>query len=169
MQEYDVIVIGGGQTGLAISYYLTQQNLSHVVLERNRVGEVWRSQRWDSFTLVTPNWMNQLPGFATPGNLERFLSRDEVVAYLEEYAARFHLPVRTGVIVKSVKPTPNQCGYWVETESSILEAANVVVATGPFHHPKRPAFAAEIPSGIVQLHSSEYRNPQSNPCHQEMF
>lgn len=87
-QQRDVVIIGGGQAGLAMSYYLTQQGRTHVVLERGRVAETWRSQRWDSFTLVTPNWMTQLPGFPSQGeNPDGFLPRDDVVTFLECYAS----------------------------------------------------------------------------------
>ena len=93
--EREAIVIGGGQAGLAMSYYLSEVNCDHIVLERDRIGERWRSEKWDSFTLVTPNWMNRLPGFPYQGtDPDGFLTRDEVVAYLEEYVEYFDPPVR---------------------------------------------------------------------------
>src|SRR2546428_11768903 len=102
-QQEDVVIIGGGRAGLALSYYLTQQRRTHVVLEQGRVAETWRSQRWDSFTLVTPNWMTQLPGFPSQGDdPDAFLPRDDVVAFLERYARSFQAPLRCGVNVNSV-------------------------------------------------------------------
>ena len=92
-EQVEVVIIGGGQAGLALSYYLTQQGRTHLVLEQGRVGETWRSGRWDSFTLNTPNWMTQLPGFAYQGDdPDGFLPREDIVAYLEQYAASFKAP-----------------------------------------------------------------------------
>jgi ATP/maltotriose-dependent transcriptional regulator MalT len=103
-QQEDVVIIGGGQAGLALSYYLTQQRRTHVVLEQGRVAETWRSQRWDSFTLVTPNWMTQLPGFPSQGDdPDAFLPRDDVVAFLERYARSFQAPLRCGVQATAVR------------------------------------------------------------------
>ena len=159
MTEYhDVVVIGAGQAGLATSYYLTEAGCDHVVLERDRVGERWRSERWDSFTLVTPNVMSRLPGFPYEGDdPDGFLARDEVVEYLEAFVDRFDPPLRTGVEVLAVRQ--HDAGYAVETTDTTYEAPNVVVATGPFQRPRVPEFGAEFPSSIEQLHTSEYRNP----------
>lgn len=154
----DVIVIGAGQAGLATSYYLTEAGCDHLVIERGRVGERWRSERWDSFTLVTPNVMSGLPGFPYEGDdPDGFLTCDEVVAYLEAYVDRFDPPLVTGVDVVAVR----QCdaGYTVETTDTTYETPNVVVATGPFQRPRIPEFGTELPSPIRQLHTSQYRNP----------
>src|SRR5262245_10206655 len=103
----DAVVVGAGHAGLATSYYLTRQGRDHVVLEQSRIGETWRSRRWDSFTLVTPNWMLRLPGFPYGGpDPDGFLARDEVVAHLEAYAASFGTPVHRGVRVRAVEPRP---------------------------------------------------------------
>ena len=154
----DVVVIGAGQAGLATSYYLTEADCDHVVLERDRIGERWRSERWDSFTLVTPNWMVDLPGFPYEGDdPEGFLSRDEVVAHLEAYVDRFDPPLRTGVDVTAVRRAGS--GFVVETDDSTYEAANVVVATGPYQRPHVPSFGTEIPPSVRQIHTSQYRNP----------
>lgn len=163
-QQIDTVVVGGGQAGLAMSYLLTQQDREHVILEKGRrVGESWRG-RWDSFTLVTPNWQLQLPGFPYEGDdPEGFLSRDEVVAYLEEYVALFDPPLRFGVEVNAVERSEEGDGYLVHTPERVYEASNVVVAAGTFQHPDIPAFSGNVPEDIVQRHSSEYRNPQALP------
>jgi putative flavoprotein involved in K+ transport len=163
-QQTDVVIIGGGQAGLALSYYLTQQGRTHVVVERGRVAETWRSQRWDSFTLVTPNWMTQLPGFPYQGeDPDGFLPHDEIVITLERYAKSFHAPLRCGVQATAVRLQPEGNGYLVETSDGSFEAANVVLATGGFPCPKLPRASAAIPVNIMQLHSSQYRKPQRLP------
>ncbi|MFC6723695.1 flavin-containing monooxygenase [Halobium palmae] len=160
--HYDVVVIGGGQAGLATSYHLREAGSNHIVLERDRVGERWRTERWDSFTLVTPNSWNRLPGFAYDGDdPEGFLSREEVIAYLEEYVERFELPVRVGVEVTGVRA--DTAGFTVETTDGIYEAATVVVATGSFQEPRVPDFTTGVPVAIHQVHSSGYTNPETLP------
>ncbi len=163
-EQRDVVIIGGGQAGLAMSYYLTQQGRAHVILERGRVAETWRSQRWDSFTLVTPNWMIQLPGFPYQGNeLDGFLPRDGIVTFLERYAQSFQAPLRCGVQATAVRLQPEGNGYLVETSDGPFEADNVVLATGGFPRPKLPRACASVPVNICQLHSSQYRRPQRLP------
>lgn len=163
-QQIDIVIIGGGQAGLALSYYLTQQGRAHVVLERGRVAETWRSQRWDSFTLVTPNWMTQLPGFPYQGeDPDGFLLHDEIVLTLEHYAQSFQAPLRCGVQATSVRLKPEGDGYLVETNRDTYVTANVVLATGGFPRPKLPKAGAAIPVNIMQLHSSQYRKPQRLP------
>ena len=163
-QQVDIVIIGGGQAGLALSYHLTQKGRTHVVLERGRVAETWRSQRWDSFTLVTPNWMTQLPGFSYQGeDPNGFLPHDEIVITLERYAQSFHAPLRCGVQATAVRLRPDGNGYLVETSDGSFEAADVVLATGGFPHPKLPQASAAIPVNIMQLHSSQYRKPQRLP------
>ena len=160
----DTVVIGGGQAGLAASYLLTQQGRDHVVLERSRVGERWRSARWDSFTLVTPNWSVLLPGFHYHGDdPDGFLARDEVVEYLERYVELFDPPLRLGVEATSVEQGPVGGRYIVETASGPLEANNVIVASGLFQTPKIPPLRIEMPSHILQIHSGEHRNPDALP------
>ncbi|MFO7623477.1 MAG: NAD(P)/FAD-dependent oxidoreductase [Anaerolineales bacterium] len=158
----DTIVIGGGQGGLSTSYYLKQQGREHVVLEQTpQAAQVWRN-RWNSFTLNTPNWMTRLPGAEYQGNdPDGFMPRDEIVTYFEAYIERFELPVRYGIRVTSVEP--NEAGYRVSTDEGEFEAANVVIATGLHQQPKIPPFSANLPAEIHQLHSSEYRNPEALP------
>jgi putative flavoprotein involved in K+ transport len=163
-EQIDTVIIGGGQAGLALSYYLTQQRRAHVILERGRVAETWRSQRWDSFTLVTPNWMTQLPGFPYQGeDPDGFLPHEEIVLTLERYAQSFHAPLRCGVRATSVQLQTESNGYLVETSNGSFEASNVVLATGGFPHPRLPQASAAIPVNIKQLHSSQYRRPQQLP------
>jgi putative flavoprotein involved in K+ transport len=163
-EQIEVVIIGGGQAGLALSYYLTQQGRTHLVLEQGRVGETWRSGRWDSFTLNTPNCMTQLPGFPYQGDdPDGFLPREDIVAYLEQYAASFHAPLRCGVRVTAVRQKPGGDGYLVEAEQMTFEASNVVLATGAFPKPKLPPSIAALSVDICQIHTSEYRNPQALP------
>ena len=164
MQENtDTVVIGGGQAGLAISYYLTQQGKEHVVLERSRVGESWR-HRWDTFTLVTPNWTIRLPGFHYEGsNPDAFLARDQVVEYLETYASLVNAPLRLGVRADSVEQDPSGTGYQVRTNQGTVRAGNVVVATGSYHQPRIPSMSDGLPDRLLQLHTSQYRNAETLP------
>jgi putative flavoprotein involved in K+ transport len=162
----ETVIIGGGQAGLAVSYYLTQQDRPHIVLEQaSEAANAWRNHRWDSFTLNTPNWQSWLPGAEIPGqDPDGFLTRDEIVAYFENYVERFHLPVRYGVRAESVTPNQSGRGYVVEACIGRFEAENVVIATGLYQKPKVPTFSAEIPPEIKQIHSDEYRNPESLPA-----
>ena len=158
----DTVVIGGGQSGLAMSYVLKQRGIEHVVLEKERIGESWRSGRWDSFTLVSPNWTMRLPGFPYAGNEpDGFLPRDEIVAHLEAYAASFGAPVRSGIKVNSVEAEGN--GYLVRTGNGDYSARSVVIATGLFQQPKLPSFSREINPEIIQMHTGQYRNPNMLP------
>src|SRR5579885_443120 len=126
MTEYiETVIIGGGQAGLALSYYLTQQGRTHLILEQGRAAETWRSGRWDSFTLNTPNWMIQLPGFPYQGDdPDGFLTRADVVACLEQYASSFHAPLQCGVRVTAVRQQPAGDGYLVEMEERTIKARN---------------------------------------------
>jgi len=166
MNKYvETIIVGGGQAGLAASYYLSQAKRPHLILERSpHAAHAWRDQRWDSFTLVTPNWTVRMPGAEYDGpDPKGFLTRDQVVEYLEQYVARFRLPVRYGVEVTSVRRRPH--GYYlINTSAGTYESYNVIVATGLYQGPKIPTFADRIPPQIRQMHSSEYRNPGALPA-----
>jgi putative flavoprotein involved in K+ transport len=161
----ETVIIGGGQAGLATSYWLKQHGREHVVLEKaDQAGSAWR-QRWDSFTLVTPNWSFRLPGGdygqADP---QGYMGRDQIVASFEEYVTRHQLPVRFNSEATSVELASDGKSYVVgSSDGSTITAANVVIASGSFQRPKLPAYAANLPTYLVQMHSGQYRNPQSLP------
>jgi len=163
LHNIDTAIVGGGQAGLAISYYLTQEGREHVVLERApAVANAWRNQRWDSFTLVTPNFHVRMPGAEYSGDDPYgFLSLAEFVEYFDNYVERFRLPVLCGVEVFSVEKVGDR--YAVRTSEKNYEAENVVIATGLYQSPKIPPFSAEIPPSVLQLHSMEYKNPSALP------
>jgi putative flavoprotein involved in K+ transport len=164
MESIETVIIGAGQAGLATSYHLSQIGREHLVLERApRIASTWRNERWDSFTLVTPNWSLRLPGADYDGpDPDGFMPRNEVVTYLDQYVERFRLPVRINTNVTSVEPSAGG-GYRVVTPERTFAAKNVVVATGFYQQPKIPPVAANLARGITQLHSSQYRNPAMLP------
>jgi len=154
---YDTVVIGGGQAGLTAGYYLAKQDRSFVILDANeRIGDAWR-KRWDSLRLFTPALFSRLPGLPIPAPAWSFPTKDELAAYLESYAERFELPVRTGVSVDGLSKVNGR--FVVSAGELRFEAENVIVATGAHQIPRAPAFAPELDPRIVQLHSSEYLNP----------
>lgn len=156
MEQVHVVVIGGGQAGLSTGYHLSRRGIGCVILEAHqRVGDTWRS-RWDSLRLFTPARFDGLDGMPFPASGRAFPTKDEMAAYLEAYAARFELPVRTGVRVERVSRTGDR--YLVEAAGRSWEADHVVVAMASYQHPKLPLFASELDPRLVQLHSSDYRN-----------
>ncbi len=158
----DTVVIGGSQAGLSVSYFLKKSGHPHIVLERDTIGCSWIDKRWESFCLVTPNWMLRLPGFAYAGDdPDGFLLRGEIVDYLKDYAASFDPPLREGVTVDRLSYTPE--GYVVETASGTIQARNVVVCVGYFHAPKLPPCADKIDDTIFQVHSCHYKAPDQLP------
>ncbi|MBH0237366.1 MSMEG_0569 family flavin-dependent oxidoreductase [Methylobrevis albus] len=160
--HFPVVVVGGGQAGLAMSRELSVRGIAHVVFEKHRVGHAWRTQRWDSFCLVTPNWQCLLPGFAYAGaDPHGFMPRDEIVAYVESYARHIEAPVREGVAVTRIAPAPG--GFALETSEGAVTADAVVLAVGGYHRPNIPRSAERLPTGILQVHSSAYRNAESLP------
>jgi len=162
MERVETIVVGGGQAGLAVSHELTRVGAGHVVLERGRVGETWR-RRWDSFCLVTPNWSVQLPGHPYDGREpDGFMLRDDIVAYLERYAAAVRAPVREGVDVKAVDRAPGG-GFHVRTEMDVLHADHVVLATGAFQRAHRPSAAVSLPGDLLQMDIPDYSNVDALP------
>jgi putative flavoprotein involved in K+ transport len=162
-ERVETVVIGAGQAGLATSYFLTARGREHVVLERGRVGETWRSERWDGFFLNTPNWTLQLPGYGYSGaDPDGFAPLAEVVEYVEGYARSFGAPVREGVVVTAVRPRED--GFLVEASGDEIEARNVVLATGAFQRPTPPAPGAETATDVLQLHTSAYRRPEQLPA-----
>jgi putative flavoprotein involved in K+ transport len=164
MEKVETIIVGGGQAGLATSYHLKQRGREHVIFERaEKPAHAWRTDRWDSFTLVTPNWSVQLPGAHYDGNdPDGFMQKMEIIAYFEKYVEKFKLPVQFKTPVLEVAPMDGK-GYQVKTDGKTFQAKNVVVATGTFQRPKIPAFRANIPAGILQLHSGQYHNPSQLP------
>jgi len=154
---YQVVVIGGGQAGLSVGYHLARRGLSFVILDAHpRIGDVWR-RRWDSLRLFTPAKFDGLDGMPFPARGNTFPTKDEMGDYLEAYAARFELPVHTGVRVDRL--TREGGRFVVRAGERRYEADNVVVAIGTFQEPKLPAFSAQLDPSIVQLHSHAYRNP----------
>ncbi len=160
-QYFDTVVIGGGQAGLAMGYYLARQDRDFVILDAGgRVGEAWRN-RWDSLRLFTPAFHNGLPGMPFPAPGSYFPTKDETADYLETYARKFDLPVRLGRHVHSL--SRHDDGYLISAGYERYAAEHVVVATGPYQHPKIPGFAAGLHPATAQLHSSAYRNPNQMP------
>jgi putative flavoprotein involved in K+ transport len=154
---FETVVIGGGQAGLSVGYYLKKQGRPFVILDVNeRIGDVWR-KRWDSLRLFTPARYSGLAGWRFPAPAMSFPTKDEMAAYLESYAARFDLPVRTGVKVDGLSREGDR--FVVASRNRRFEAEHVVVATGTNQVPKVPSFADELRSSIVQLHSSQYHRP----------
>jgi putative flavoprotein involved in K+ transport len=168
-QSIDTIIIGGGQAGLATSYYLTQQGHPHLVLEQaSRPGHAWRTDRWDSFTLLTPNWSIRLPGAEYQGDdPDGFLARDALVTYFEQYVAQHRLPVQYDTRVTAAEPLEDGRGYQVLAEiggePTRFEASHVIIATGLFQHHKIAACSGDLHAGILQLHSGAYRHPAALP------
>src|SRR5688572_12241468 len=155
-ERHNTVIIGAGQAGLSVGYHLQRRGVPFVILEANqRIGDSWR-QRWDSLRLFTPARYDGLDGMRFPGPDFAFPTKDEMADYLEAYAARFDLPVRTGARVERV--SRRGAHFLVQTADATLQAENVVVAMATFQQPKLPAYARELDAGIVQLHSSEYRN-----------
>lgn len=164
MTHHAVAVVGGGQAGLSMSWHLRERGIDHVVYERDRVGHEWRDRRWDTFCLVTPNWQCDLPGFPYAGDdPDGFMPGAEVVAYLEKYAASFDPPLREGVDVTRLRRTAGGV-FEIRTGDGVHTADQVVIATGPYHNPAVPRIAERLPAGVVQLHSSQYRNPDQLPA-----
>lgn len=155
------MIIGAGSAGLATSYFLTQRNVEHVILERGDVGNTWDVERWDGFYLVNPNWAVRLPGFHYVGTEpEGYLSKQETIKYLSDYAESFTAPVRTGVEVESLRRI--ESGYRLALRSGeVIQARCVVVATGAFGVPKIPEYGADLSESVEQLHSAAYKKPQS--------
>ena len=157
----DAVVVGGGQAGLAVAYFLAQQGRDFTILEAaGELAAAWR-ERWDSLKLFTPARYDALPGLAFPGDPDRYPTRDEVVTYLADYARHFDLPVELNSRVNAIRSVDD--GYVVELDERTYTAEQVIVATGPFQVPFVPPVAEQLGDGVVQMHSTAYRSPQSVP------
>ncbi|WP_369051844.1 MSMEG_0569 family flavin-dependent oxidoreductase [Kineococcus terrestris] len=175
-EHHDVVVVGAGQAGLSLSWYLTRRGVDHVLLERAGVGHEWRDGRWDAFTLVTPNFQCRLPGWSYTGEFggddpDGFMPRDEVHRFVTSYAASFGAPVREGVEVTGLRrtadgddPAGDGAAFELSTSAGAFRAREVVVATGGYHLPVVPAAAGRIPEEVEQLHSSQYRSAGRLPA-----
>ncbi|WOF23979.1 MSMEG_0569 family flavin-dependent oxidoreductase [Microbacterium betulae] len=161
--HFEAVVVGGGQAGLSVSRHLLEHGVSHVVIERDSVAHEWRDGRWDAFTLVTPNWHCRLPGYAYDGDdPDGFMTRDEVYAWVRRYADTFDASVAEGVSVQRVSQRVGG-GFVVETSAGTITADTVTSATGGYHVPVVPGWAARIPERVRQVHSHRYRNAGELP------
>jgi putative flavoprotein involved in K+ transport len=163
-EQVETVIVGGGQAGLATSYCLGRLGRENVVLEQAaHAGSAWRDGRWDSFTLVTPNWTIRLPGAEYQGSdPDGFMGRDDLVRYFEQYVENYRLPVRYETRVNSIDALDG-AGYRVQTGETSWRTRNVVVASGFFQTPRIPDYSRNIPADILQLHSGAYRNPAALP------
>jgi putative flavoprotein involved in K+ transport len=159
----NTIVIGAGQAGLAASHCLAELGIDHVVLERGRVGERWRSERWPSLTMQTPRWQSRLPGWRYAGpEPDGYMSMPELIGFLEGYARSFAAPVHEGVTVRSVRP--DAAGYRVDTDAGRWSASHVIIATGHCDVPTVPGYAPRMPREVHQLVPTRYRSPRDLPA-----
>jgi len=166
-EHHAVVVVGGGQAGLSLSWHLARRGVEHVVLERASTAHEWREGRWDNFTLVTPNWQCRLPGWTYAGtDPDGFMRRDEVHAFVRDYAASFSAPVREGVEVVRLAQTGSPA-FTLDVAGpggpAVLTADAVVVATGGYHQPVVPSWADRLPAAVTQVHSSQYRSSADLP------
>ena len=161
--QIDTLVVGAGQAGVAMSEHLSSLGVPHLVLERNRIAEKWRTGRWDSLVANGPAWHDCFPGLEFDDvDPDAFAPKERVADYFEAYAKKFNMPIRTGVEVKSVERNADRPGFIITTSEGVIEANRVVAATGPFQTPVIPPIAPKD-LRIVQMHSADYRNPQQLP------
>ncbi|HSG17695.1 MAG TPA: NAD(P)/FAD-dependent oxidoreductase [Anaerolineae bacterium] len=169
MTILDTVIVGAGQAGLGVSYFLQQNGRKHIVFEQGQVGESWLSQRWDSFKLNTPNFMNVLPGLHFDGlESDGFWRPDELVHHFQRYIEHFQLPVRTGVTVVSVEQSEDEGHFIVKTRTNgegeeSVTSRSVVIASGSQRTPKIPSIQSRLPNDIVQLHTAGYRSASALP------
>ena len=162
IESTDTVVVGGGQAGLAMSEHLSSHGVPHVVLERGRVAERWRSARWDSLVTNGPAWHDRFPGLTFDSDPDSFPSKEEVADYFVAYARQIEAPVRCGVEVREIRHHADRLGFRVDTSNGSLDARSVVAATGPFQQPVIPPVVPDD-AEVLQLHSMSYRNPQQLP------
>ena len=159
MEQVDAVVVGGGQAGLAASYHLSRHGVEHVVLERGRIGERWRSERWDSLMFQFPNWSVELPGLRLDApDPDAFSHKDAIVAFIERYSAWCKAPVRTGSQVLALRRHEGAYAFELVLRDRRLAARHVIVATGPYQRPRIPALHRQMPPHVTQLHAADYRN-----------
>ena len=163
IEQVEVVVVGGGQAGVAMSEHLGSAGVPHLVLERGRIAEKWRSGRWDSLVANGPAWHDRFPGLEFDGDPGAFAPKERVADYFEAYARMIGAPVRCGVEVTSVQKNPGARGFRVETSQGAIDATFVVAATGPFQVPVIPPIVPGD-AGVAQLHSAGYRNPGQLPA-----
>ncbi len=162
-EKVETLVVGGGQAGLAMSEHLSNCGVTHLVLERNRIAERWRSERWDSLVANGPAWHDRFPGMEFSDiDADVFVPKEQVADYFVAYAEQIEAPIRCGVEVKQVQRNSGRPGFRVETSEGVIEANSVVAATGPFQRPVIPPVVPED-AGVSQMHSSAYRNPEQLP------
>ncbi|MCE2517028.1 MAG: NAD(P)-binding domain-containing protein, partial [Alphaproteobacteria bacterium] len=160
MKTHNTIVVGGGQAGLAASEHLSNQGVDHLVLERDRIAEKWRTARWDNLVANGPAWHDRFPTMKINGvGDDGFASKDQMAVYFEEFAEQISAPIKCGVTVNAVSRL-DEGGFLLETSEGAMMAENVIAATGPFQIPVFPKIIPED-SGVRQIHSCYYRNPQS--------
>ena len=157
--EVETLIIGGGQAGLAMSEHLSRRNSPHLIVERHRIAERWRTERWDSLVANGPAWHDRFPNMTFSGiDPDSFATKDQIVDYFEAYVKQIAAPIRVGVNVEALQQNADGSGFRAETTEGPIEATHVVVATGPFQRPLVPT-AVPMRDGMAQIHSSAYRNP----------
>ncbi|EPD38736.1 hypothetical protein HMPREF9701_03497 [Delftia acidovorans CCUG 274B] len=165
IQTINTLVVGAGQAGIAASEHLSQLGVEHLVLERQRIAQAWRTGRWDSLVANGPAWHDRFPGLEFKGDRDGFPGKDEVADYFEDYVRQIKAPVRTGVEVRRVTRNQGRPGFTVETSEGVIEARNVIAATGPFQVPVIPPIAPAAPADgrLLQIHSAHYHRPAQLP------
>src|SRR5262245_47662867 len=160
----DTVIVGGGQAGLATSYHLRQRGREHVILERRRVAERWRTERWDSLRFQLPNRWLELPGKPYAGtDPDGFAHHSDVLRFVLDYATEISAPVRTGIEVSSLNRDEDSGKYSLETADGRIKARHVIIATGPFQRPMIPGYSRAVPASAYQINTAHYRNPEQLP------
>ena len=162
--HYSVVIVGGGQAGLSLSHCLQQRGIDHLVIEKRSLVHTWRTQRWDSFCLVTPNWQCQLPGWSYLGSDPHgFMVKDQINEWLAGFVDHVKAPAIEGVTVERVSRDGERERFNVQTDAGLYTADQVVVASGGYHRPIVPRLAEKLPASVAQFHSAQYRNPAQLP------